>query len=105
MHGIVCDGCGTGLLLEGEVRYVLRIEGFAAWDPLEITREELEGRDFEREMAALMAELSGVDPQEGEDQVHRAFRFDLCPRCWRRYLKSPLGALRGSENNEKSQGD
>ena len=36
MDGISCDACGEGLLLESDVRYVVRIEGFAAWLTSEI---------------------------------------------------------------------
>ena len=35
MDGLVCDGCGEPLLLDDDVRYVLRVEGFAAqWDKI-----------------------------------------------------------------------
>jgi hypothetical protein len=92
MDGLVCDGCGGTLLLEEDVRYVLSIEGCAAYDPLEITREDLK-RDFNAELRSLLESLSEVSEEEAEGQVHRAFRFDLCPGCWRRYRKDPLGGL------------
>jgi len=100
MDGLVCDGCGSTLLLEEDVRYVLRIEGFAAYDPLEITREDLK-RDFDAELRSLIESLCEVSADEAEGQVHREFRFDLCPACWRRYRKDPLLGLK----EEKSQGD
>ena len=93
MDGLVCDGCGETLLLEDDVRYVLCIEGFAAYDPMEITRQDLE-RDFESEMKALLERLEKTSAAEAQDQVHRSFAFDLCPACWARYLRDPLGALR-----------
>ena len=95
MEGLVCDSCGEGLLLADDVRYVLKIEGFAAYDPMEITKEDLE-QDLEAEMKRLLDRLSEMGPQEAQDQVHRTFRFDLCPRCWRRYLKDPLSGAKGS---------
>jgi hypothetical protein len=120
MDGLVCDGCGEGLLLAGDVRYVLRIEGFAAYDPMEITHQDLE-KDLEAEMEGLLERLSRLDPEAAQDQVHRAFQFDLCPGCWSRFLKDPLLAARGSgvkgegpskettaappEDKKKSQGD
>ena len=100
MDGLVCDGCGRTLLLEEDVRYVLRVEGFAAYDPLEITREDLK-RDLEADLRSLIERLSDVSEEEAEGQVHREFRFDLCPGCWRRYRKDPLTGLK----KEKSQGD
>jgi len=96
MDGLVCDGCGGGLLLDSDVRYVLRIEGFAAYDPLEITHEDLQ-KDFESEMERLLEALHHMSPEEAQDEVHRSFRLDLCPKCWRRYLKDPLAGLKGEK--------
>ncbi len=93
MDGLVCDGCGEPLLLHDDVRYVVRIEGFAAYDPMEITRQDLE-RDFESEMKALLEQLAKTSAENAQDQVHRSFAYDLCPGCWARYLRDPLGALR-----------
>ena len=94
MDGLVCDACGSSLLLDDDVRYVLRMEGFAAYDPLEITRQDLE-RDLESEMRALMASMEKLSAEEAQDQVHRTFRFDLCPRCWMRFVRDPLAGLKG----------
>jgi len=101
MDGITCDGCGDGLLIDAEVRYVVKIEVFAAYDPLEITRADL-AKDQRAEMARLLAALEKMDPREAEDQVYRKLQFDLCPRCQQRYLKDPLrfsgtGERRGSD--------
>ena len=95
MEGLVCDACGATLLLDTEVRYVVRIEGFAAYDPLEITREDLQ-KDLEAETRRLIEALSKMSPEDAEEEVHKEFRFDLCPRCWRRYAANPLAGLRGT---------
>ena len=102
MDGLTCDGCGEGLLLDADVRYVVEIQVYAAYDPLEITREDL-ARDHPGEMARLIERMRKMDPRELEDGVHRKFRFDLCPRCQRSYLRDPLrfpggaGPLPGGE--------
>jgi len=85
-----CDMCGKQLLVEEDVRYVVKIEAFAAADPLEITEEDLE-KDHLIEISKLIKQLEQMDPQELEDQVYKSFRFDLCPECHRRYLRDPLG--------------
>jgi hypothetical protein len=95
MDGLVCDACGGGLLLDDDVRYILKVEGYAAYDPLELTRNDL-ARDLEAEMRSILEALSRLSPEEAQDQVHRSFRFDLCPGCWRRYLKDPLAGLKPS---------
>ena len=106
MDGLVCDACGETLLLAEDVRYVLRIEGFAAYDPMELTRQDLE-RDFEAEMKALLESLKDGSAEAAQDQVHRAFAYDLCPKCWAAYVKDPLRTLRvrADEERKKSQGD
>jgi hypothetical protein len=92
--GIVCDACGDTLLVESEVRYVLDVRGYAAYDPIEISKSELEARDIEGEMRALLARAAEADAEELEADVHREFTFDLCPRCWRRFRRDPLAGLR-----------
>ena len=115
MDGLVCDACGAALLADEDVRYILRIQGFAAYDPLEITRADLD-RDLDAELRAILQGLERKTSEEAEDEVHRSFHFDLCPGCWRRYLKDPLAGLRRVSSppeeeqespggEEKSQGD
>ena len=38
---LACDLCGKTLLPDEDVRYIVRIEVFAAADPLELTEEDL----------------------------------------------------------------
>ncbi len=101
MDGISCDGCGDGLLIESDVRYLVKIEVFAAYDPLEITRNDLD-RDLWGEMARLLERLAKEDPRNLEDQVYKKFQFDLCPRCHAEYLHDPLGWRR--RRDEKGGG-
>ncbi len=87
--GISCDSCGKSLLVDEDVRYVVKIDVRAAYDPLEITGDDV-AADLDAERRRLLAELERLDPAEAMDQVHRAFAFDLCPPCQRRYLRKPL---------------
>jgi hypothetical protein len=89
LDGIACDGCGDSLLIEEDVRYVVKIEVFAAYDPLEITRSDLE-KAGRAEMERLLEAMAGMDPKELEDGVYRKFQFDLCGKCQRLYLRDPL---------------
>lgn len=92
MDGISCDACGKSLLVEEDVRYEVRIDVRAAYDPMEITREDLD-RDLDAERRKLIERMKDLSAEEAMDQVHRAFKFDLCPPCQRRYLKKPLTGL------------
>lgn len=87
--GISCDCCGKGLLIDEEVRYLVRIEVKAAYDPLELVREDLE-RDLRAEMDALVERMKGMSREEAANQVYREFRFDLCPGCQKEYVRRPL---------------
>jgi len=85
-----CDLCGKELLVNEDVRYVAKIEVYAAYDPLEITEEDLE-KDHLEEISKLIKQMEHMDPQELEDQVYKCFRFDLCPDCHKKFLRDPLG--------------
>lgn len=85
-----CDLCGKELLVEEDLRYVVKIEVYAAYDPLEITEEDLE-EDHMEEISQLIKQMDDMDEQELEDQVYKNFRFDLCPECHKKFLKDPLG--------------
>ena len=93
VNGLVCDACDEGLLIDSDVRYVLKVEGFAAYDVLEISRAALE-RDLEKEMRETIEELQAQDATSAQDDVHRAFAFDLCPTCWKRFLQDPIAGAR-----------
>jgi len=89
MDRLTCDVCGNGLLLDGEVRYEVKIEVVSAYDPMEVTDEDL-ARDHEAEMKALVEKMKDMTQEQAMDPVYRAFRFDLCGRCQREYLRDPL---------------
>lgn len=90
MDRLTCDRCGGGLLLDLPVRYEVSIEVKSAYDPLELTSEDLV--DAEAEMKRLIEKLRQVSPDAAQDEVYRKFRFDLCATCQKAYLKNPLGA-------------
>ena len=89
MIHFTCDMCGKPLLTDEDVRYVVKIEVYAAYDPMEVTEDELD-EDHLGEMSELIEHMEDMDPEELEDQVYRNFRYDLCPTCHRRYLRDPL---------------
>ncbi len=95
----VCDMCGKALLLDENVRYILRAEVFAAYDVLELTREDLE-KATRREIEELIDRMGDMDEQELADSVYKKFVFNLCPRCQRRYIEDPLGVKRHGKAGE-----
>jgi hypothetical protein len=86
---MTCDLCGKPLLATEPVRYEVRIQVYAAYDPLEITPADLT-EDHRAQIRALIRRLEDMDPHDIEDSVYKELRFDLCMACQRRYLRSPL---------------
>ncbi len=89
MDGISCDRCGAALLVKSDVRYEVRIEVKAAYDPMELTQEDLQ-RDFGKEIQRLLQQMQNLTPEQAADQVYRVFKFDLCPPCQKDYLLAPM---------------
>lgn len=89
MDHLTCDRCGGGLLLDAPVRYEVRIEVKSAYDPLELTSEDL--AKAEGELRDLLAKLKDYSADQAQDEVYRDFRFDLCATCQKLFLKNPLG--------------
>ena len=83
-----CDGCGK-TVPQKALRYKVKIDIRAAYDTLEIRLADLL-RDHEAEIRALIEQLEGMDAQKLEDDIFKIFRLDLCPDCYRSYIKDPL---------------
>ena len=86
-----CDICGKDLSPEGASRYVVKMEAFAATDPAQLTDDDLD-TDHVEEMAQLLNEIEDGEADEPEVlPACKKMRFDLCPRCCRKFRKNPLG--------------
>lgn len=85
-----CDRCKRVLDAQQDLRYTVRIEIEAAMDP--INEEELdEDRDHLMEIEDIL-ERAGDEAYDdvGED-IYQRRRFDLCPECYRKFIKNPIG--------------
>jgi len=89
MNHSICDGCGRDVSASNKTRYEVKIEVKAAYDPLALSKKDLE-KDFRAEIAQVLAQLEGLTAEEAQNQVYRAFDFDLCLSCQRRYISSLL---------------
>jgi len=89
MNHTVCDLFSQELLRGNTVRYEVKIEVKAAYDPLNVTDEDL-GQDFNTEFAKVLLQLDGISTEDAQAQVYRLFEFDLCPACQRSYVANPL---------------
>ncbi|MBI4327366.1 MAG: hypothetical protein HY674_19195 [Chloroflexi bacterium] len=85
-----CDRCGQPIE-KGALRYVAKIQVFAAYDPLEITFEDLI-TDPSREIKQILTQCEGLTEEELMRDVYVQFEFDLCRACQRIYVANPLPA-------------
>ena len=84
-----CDRCKRVIESE-ELRYVVRLEVQALMDPSEIDDVD-EDRDYLLELHEILERL---DDEEGDyigEDVYQKRRFDLCPDCYRKFMKNPVG--------------
>ena len=88
---LTCERCGKILLLDEDVRYTVRIEVVAAYDPMELSREDVT-RDHRGEIERLIDSMSRRDPAEVEESVYALREYQVCPACRKAILADPLGA-------------
>jgi len=88
METRICDRCGQPLTA-GEVRYIAQIRVFAAYDPLEITFDDLK-RDYGKELQQVVEQCRSMSEDELLRSVYVEFHYDLCPACQKEYIKDPL---------------
>ena len=81
-----CDLCGCPL---NNQRYVVKLEVAPAFDPDELTVQDLES-DHLASVADELHELELNGEDAAEDAGEKSFRFDLCPRCRDKFVKDPL---------------
>ncbi len=85
-----CDLCKRPLDAEEDIRYVVKMEVFAAFDPA-ITDEIDDDRDHLQEIQDILEHIEDAESDQIGDDVYQQMRFDLCPECRKKFVKSPLG--------------
>jgi len=83
-----CDLCKREFDLDDDLRYVVKIEVFAAYDPHAGTDDD--DHDHLQEIQDILESMEDADDQQIGDDVYQQMRFDLCPECRRKFLKNPL---------------
>jgi hypothetical protein len=83
-----CDLCKRLIDPEEDLRYVVKIEVYAALDPVEDADDD---RDNLLEMHEILERMDDAENGSVGGDVYQALRFDLCPDCRRRFVKNPLG--------------
>jgi hypothetical protein len=82
-----CDLCKRELDPQDDLRYVVKIEVYAAFDAAAVDDED---RDHLEEIQDILERMEDVSGDEIGDEVYQQLRFDLCPECRKRFLENPL---------------
>jgi hypothetical protein len=83
-----CDLCKRELDPE-DLRYVVKVEVSAAFDP--IVNDDEDDRDHLEEIQDLLEQMEDCDNDRIGEDVYQQLRFDLCPECRKKFAKNPLG--------------
>lgn len=82
-----CDLCGSQL---DDRRFVVQVEAYPAFDPDQLSPADLD-EDHLEQVANQLAANDGTSDVDPESCDTKKFRFDLCPRCHRKFVRDPLG--------------
>lgn len=85
-----CDRCKRKIDPREELRYVVRMEVRAAMD-VEDDLDDEHDRDHLMEIHELLECAEDVESEAIDDDVYQQRRFDLCPECYRKFAKNPIG--------------
>jgi hypothetical protein len=89
-----CDLCKRPIDADEDLRYVVKIEVYAAIDPVEVDANG-DDRDHLQEMQDILQRMEEAGSEAGSDavgdDVYQQLRFDLCPECRKKFVKNPLG--------------
>jgi hypothetical protein len=102
MSALACDRCDRSLLADEDVRYEVKITVTAAYDPMELNLDAIAEADVSDELERLKRVIEGKTEDELEAEVYKEFKFDLCMRCQRAYVKDPLPTTRGPRGESGS---
>jgi hypothetical protein len=87
-----CDLCKRDLDAEDDLRYVVKMEVYAAFDPTAMQEDEdVQESDHLQEIQDILERLEDAEDEHIGDDVYQQLRFDLCPECRKRFIKNPLG--------------
>ena len=89
MIHFTCDRCKREIDSDLELRYTVRLEVQAMMEPSEVDVQD--DRDHLLEIQEVLERLDDEHDESSGDNIYQRRRFDLCPTCYRKYMKNPLG--------------
>ena len=90
MIHFTCDRCKQVLDPVEDLRYVVRLEVQAMMDPGD--SEDLDDdRDHLLEVHEIIERTEAAESDMVGEDIYQRSRFDLCPDCYRKFIKNPVG--------------
>jgi hypothetical protein len=68
----------------------VKLEAYPAFDPDRMDESDFD-LDHLQEVAETLADHPAGIPLSVSDDASKAFRFDLCPACYAKFVRDPLG--------------
>ena len=84
-----CDRCKRILDPNEDLRYVVKLEAYAASDDNEPDEME-DDRDHLLEMQEILEGLDDEDSDYLGDDVYQKRRYDLCSECYKEFMRNPV---------------
>ena len=84
-----CDRCKQSIEHD-ELRYVIRLEIAATIDGNDVD-DWNDDRDHLMELDEIMECAASLESELIGQDIHERRKFDLCPDCYRKYVRNPLG--------------
>ena len=88
MIRFTCDLCKRDIDPEKDLRYVVKTEIFAAFDPMALDEDD---RDHLQELQDILERAEDLESDQIGEDVYQQLRFDLCAECRKKFLRNPLG--------------
>lgn len=83
----ICDRCGFPIE-ERELRYLVKIQVYAAPSKITISEEEL--NDPASALQKTLDQCADKSEEEHMDDVYKEFEKDLCRKCQQEYIRDPI---------------
>lgn len=84
-----CDRCKRLLDPTEDLRYVVKMEVYAAMDPAGADSIE-DDRDHLLEVHQILECYEDDQNESVSDHIYQKRRYDICPECHRKFISNPL---------------
>lgn len=85
-----CDRCQRLIETDDEMRYVVRLEIEARMGE-NVFADQDEERDHLLELHEIIERRDDENEPLVDDEVYSRKRFDLCPSCYKAFMRNPMG--------------